>query len=151
MKYIYLIFIFFLTLNCSLNKVSNNHGFSIIEKKNLKIIENKSNKNDVRTIVGPPSSVSNFENTWLYIERKKSNQSIFKLGKKKIVTNNILIIKFDNTGIVVSKELLTIDNMNDLKIADIKTTKDFNNKKFYNNILSTLREKINAPTRRKKK
>ena len=40
--------------------------------------------------------------------------------------------------------------MNDLKIADKKTLKKFKQDNYVYNILSTLKEKINAPTRKKK-
>ena len=83
MRNLYLLIIFFFTLNCSINKVSNLHGFRFIDTKLEKIELNRSNKNDVRTIIGPPSSISTFDDTWLYFERKKTNQSLFKLGKKK--------------------------------------------------------------------
>ena len=75
MKNIFLFFYFFFTLNCSINKVSNIHGFRFLETKYDKIVLNKSNKNDVRKLIGPPSSISKFDDTWIYIERKKTNQS----------------------------------------------------------------------------
>ena len=150
MKNIFLIIIFLFTINCSINKVSNNHGFRFIETKYDKILINRTNKNDLRNIIGPPSSISTFGDTWFYIERKKTNQSLLKLGKKKIDNNNILIIDFDNYGIVKEKNLLNLDDMNDLKIADKKTFKKFKQDNYIYNILSTLREKVNAPTRKKR-
>ena len=150
MKFLPLTFIFLFTLNCSINKVSNLHGFRFIDTKLEKIELNRSNKNDVRTIIGPPSSISTFDDTWLYFERKKTNQSLFKLGKKKISRNNILIIEFNNMGLVKDKVLLDLSDMNDIKIAEKKTKKDFSQDSFVYNLLSTLRDKINAPTRRKK-
>ena len=149
MKNLYIFIIFFFTLNCSINKVSNLHGFRFIDTKLEKIELNKSNKNDVRKIIGPPSSISTFDDAWLYFERKKTNQSIFKLGKKKISRNNILIIEFNNMGLVKDKVLLDLNDMNDIKIAEKKTKKDFSQDSFVYNLLSTLRDKINAPTRRK--
>ena len=150
MKYISFIFIFFFTLNCSINKVSNTHGFRFIEKKYDDILLNKTNKNDIRNSIGPPSSVSKFGDTWFYIERRKTNQSLFKLGKKKISSNNIIILEFDNMGMVSKKKLLDLSNMNDLKIAEKMTEKKFSQDNMIYNVLTTLREKINAPTRRKK-
>ena len=149
MRNLYLFIIFFFTLNCSINKVSNLHGFRFIDTKLEKIELNRSNKNDVRTIIGPPSSISTFNDTWLYFERKKTNQSLFKLGKKKISRNNILIIEFNKMGLVKDKVLLDLNDMNDIKIAEKKTKKDFSQDSFVYNLLSTLRDKINAPTRRK--
>ena len=151
MKYILYLSLFLFTLNCSINKVSNIHGFRLLDTKSEKILVSKTNKNDVRKILGPPSSISKFDDIWFYIERKKTNQKIFKLGKKKISKNNVLIIEFDNKGIVILKEILDIKDMNEIKIADKKTIKKYEQDNMIYNILSTLREKINAPTRNKKK
>ncbi len=151
MKFFFYVFLFLFTLNCSINKVSNNHGFRLLENKAKKIIITKSNKNDVRDILGPPSSISKFEDVWFYIERKKTNQRIIKLGKKKISVNNVLILEFDKRGLVASKKILDINNMNDIKIAEKKTLKKFEQDNLLYNILATLREKVNAPTRNKKK
>ena len=150
MKLFILLTLFFFTLNCSINKVSNLHGFRFIDTKFEDIKINKTNKNDVRKIIGPPSSISKFEDMWFYIERKKTNQNLLKLGRKKLAKNNILIIEFNNLGMVSSKELLNLNDMNDLKRAELKTNKKFDQDNFVSNLLSTLREKINAPTRRRK-
>ena len=150
MKYIFLLFIFFFTLNCSINKVTNTHGVRLIDKKFDKILLNKYNKNDIRKIIGPPSSISKFDNIWFYIERKKTNQSLLKLGKKKISSNNILILEFNDLGLVKNKRIFDINDMNDLEIAKKITQKNFSQDNLVYNVLSTLREKINAPTRRKK-
>ena len=150
MKYIFLIFLFFFTLNCSINKVSNTHGVRFMEKKYDEIVINNTNKNDVRKIVGPPSSISKFNKIWFYIERKKEAQSIFKLGKQKISHNNIIILEFNNMGIVSKKEFLSLKDMNDIKIAEKITEKKFSQDNTLYNILSTVREKINAPSRQKK-
>ena len=150
MKNLFLILIFFFILNCSLNKVSNTHGIRFIEAKYNKILLNKTNKNDVRKLIGPPSSTSTFDDVWFYIERQKVNQSIVKLGKKKISSNNIIILEFNNKGIVSKKDFLDLNKMNDIKIAEAKTEKKFSQNNMIYNILSTLREKINAPTRMKK-
>jgi outer membrane protein assembly factor BamE (lipoprotein component of BamABCDE complex) len=150
MKKTITILLFLFTLSCSINKVSNTHGFRFVETKYDKILINQTNKNDLRKIIGPPSSESKFGDVWFYIERKKTNQSIVKLGKKKLENNNILILEFNEYGIVKDKNLLNLQDMNDIKIADKKTFKKFKQDNFVYNILSTLREKINAPTRKKR-
>ena len=53
-------------------------------------------------------------------------------------------------GLLTNKHLLNLNDMNDLKIAEAKTMKKYDQGDFLYNILSTLREKVNAPTRRKK-
>ena len=150
MKKIYFLLLFLFTLNCSINKVSNIHGSRFLEDKYVKIQINKTNKNDIRKLVGPPSSVGLFDNIWIYVERNKTNQSLIKLGKKKISENNIIILEFSDAGLVSKKEFFNINDMKDLKIAEKKTVKNFRQDNLVYDIFSTLREKINAPTRRKK-
>ncbi len=150
MKFLILIFLFLFTLNCSLNKVANTHGSRFIETKYDKIILNKSNKNDVRKLIGPASSLSDFNDTWFYIERKKVNQSLFKLGKQRISTNNVIILEFNQMGIVSKKDFLKLDDMNDIVINEKNTKKKFGQDNTLYNILSSLRDKVNAPNRRNK-
>ncbi len=150
MKKITYIFLFLFTLNCSINKVSNIHGFRSVDAKYEKIKINSTNKNDLRKIIGPPSSISKFDDIWYYIERKKTNKSILSLGKKKLSKNNILMVQFNNMGIVSKKELFDVDDMNNVKKFNIKSRKKYTQDSLTYDILSTLREKINAPTRRKK-
>ena len=149
-KITFLLLFFLITLNCSKNKVSNIHGIRFIESK-YEILElNKTNKNDVRKIIGPPSSISDFDNKWMFIEKKSESQSLIKLGEKKISSNNVLIVEFNEMGILVSKNLLKIDDMNQILIADKKTKKEFDQNNIVYDIFTTLREKINAGTRKNK-
>ena len=149
---IFIIFIFLLTLNCSSNKVSNNHGFISLQTKFEKITVNKTNKNDIINIIGPPSSISSFDNNkWFYIQRIKTNQSLFKLGVKKIEKNNILVLKFNNRGILNDKKILNINDMNDIKFSKDITEKEFKQNDMLFKIFSSIREKANAPARNKSK
>ena len=148
MKFILSLFVFFFILNCSLNKVSNSHGSRFIEAKYDKIVLNKTNKNDVRSLIGPPSSISSFNGNWFYIERKKTNGSLFKLGKKKLLSNNIIILEFNTQGLVSNKDLLSINDMEDIKRAEEITKKKYDQDNVLSDIIITLREKINAPTKR---
>ena len=89
-KIFFYILISLLITNCSLNKVSNTHGVKLLEGKAKKIIVGKSNKNDILSLFGPPSVKSTFDNNLgFYIERKKKSKSIFMLGAKKTVDNNV--------------------------------------------------------------
>ncbi len=150
MKYI-LISILFFTLSCSLNKVKNNHGVLSLENKISKIIINKSNTNDIINIFGPPSTKSTFDNNlWIYIERKKVNRSIFKLGNKKIVKNNVAILEIDNKGILKKKEIYDLNKMNKYKFSENTTQNNYEKNSYIYGVLTSLREKINAPAKRKK-
>ena len=135
-------------INCSGNKVSNYHGAKKLELKFSKIELNKTNKNDIIKLLGPPSTVSNFDkNKWFYIERLKSNQSLLKLGAQKIKKNNILLVEFNNNGLLKSKKMFDLNNMNDVKYLKKTTEKDFQNDSIIYGVFTSLREKINSPTR----
>jgi len=150
MKYI-LILILFFTLSCSLNKVKNNHGVLSLENKISKIKINKSNTNDIIEIFGPPSTKSTFDNNlWIYIERKKVNRSIFKLGNKKIVKNNVAILEIDNKGVLKKKEIYNLNKMNKYKFSENTTQNTYEKNSYIHGLLTSLREKINAPVKRKK-
>ena len=60
MKFIIIFFIFI--INCSGNKVSNYHGIKKLENKYTEIQVNVSNKNDLIRLIGPPSTISDFNN-----------------------------------------------------------------------------------------
>ena len=145
MKKLFII-IFVLTLSCSNNKVVKNHGITGLELKTNKIKVLKSNKNDVLKIIGKPSTVSLFdENSWLYIQRETINQSVFKLGKSKIKKNNILEIVFNKHGLVESKKLYNLENMNDLKKVKNTTQKKYDTNSKIGKLIKSLEQKINAP------
>ena len=113
---------------------------------------NKSNKNDVLNILGKPSTKSFFnDNIWVYINREKENQSVFKLGKSKIKTNNVLEISFNNYGIVETKKLYNINDMNKIKISKDITSKTYDDKKYINKVLTSIKNKINAPKLNRKR
>ena len=151
MKFI-IIIIFLFIINCSGNKVSNFHGSKQLETKFRVIKVNITNKNDLVRLIGPPSSISDFDNNkWFYIERLKTNQSLIKLGNQKIEKNNVLIVQLDNFGIVKEKKLLDLENMKDIKYLNTTTEKDFKNESILYNIFSSLREKINAPSKNRSK
>jgi len=150
MKYI-LILIFLSTLSCAKDKVRNNHGTLSLEKKYNKILIKKTNSNEILSIFGPPSTKSNFDNNiWIYIERKKANRSIFKLGAQKIEHNNIVIIEIDKRGLVVKKDFLDINNMKDYKFSKKLTETSYNKNSYISGVVKSIKQKIEAPVKRKK-
>ena len=144
--FIFILFIFI--INCSGNKVSNYHGSKLLESKYSKIQVNITNKNDLIDLIGQPSTKSDFnKNIWFYFERLKSNQSLLKLGTQKIEKNNVLVVELNEKGLLKNKKLYNLDNMNDLKFLKDVTNKEFKNKNLFYGVLTSLREKINAPMR----
>ena len=151
MRIFFIIFFLFI-VNCSSNKVSINHGFISLQAKYEKIKINKTNKNDIVKIIGPPSSISNFdENKWFYIQTKKENQSLFKLGIKKIQKNDVLVVSFNNKGILNDKKILNLNDMNNIKYVKNITEKEFKQNNTVYKILSSLREKANSSVRNRSK
>tara|TARA_Y100000591_G_scaffold245654_1_gene216607 strand:- start:375 stop:839 length:465 start_codon:yes stop_codon:yes gene_type:complete len=146
-----LLFIFIIVSACSNNKVVNNHGIIALEAKSNKIEISKTNKNDVLKIIGKPSSISMFdENLWFYFERENQNQSVIKLGKSKIVKNNVLELSFDKYGIVNLKKLYNIDDMNMVEIEKKITQKDYDKSSFIVKSLNSIIQKVNSPVTKKK-
>ena len=124
LRFLYLALIFI--TSCSTNKVVSNHGISFIDIKSKQLVENKSNKNDIIQILGPPSIKSEFdENIWIYIERKKTSTTVFTLGKRKIEKNNALIVQINDNGLLEEKTLINLDNMNDLKFSKKETKSNY--------------------------
>jgi len=149
-KFLYFI-IFIIIVNCSGNKVSNYHGVKSLDVKFSELKLNITNKNDLYKIIGPPSFKSDFnKNKWFYIERLKSNQSIFKFGTQKIKKNNVLIVELSKEGLLINKKIININDMNDVKYLKTQTDKEFQNKSVLYDVFSSLREKINAPIRSKR-
>ena len=141
-----LLLILLLNINCSLNNVVKHHGVHFLDKKQTKLKITETNKNDTRKILGPPSTESSFDNdVWIYIERKTTVSKISSLGKKKLLVNNVLVLEFDQRGLLLKKDFYNKDQMNKIKVAQ-NETKVLNKKNsFINNILVTLRQKINDP------
>ena len=99
-KLLYIFLISFIVSNCSIKPVVKHHGVPYLEKKQKKLVINKSNKNDVIEILGSPSTKSKFNNdVWIYIERKQTQSKLKNLGKMKIYENNILVLEIDKYGL----------------------------------------------------
>ncbi len=152
MSKIYLFVIFLFIANCTINKVVKHHGVHYLEKKHKNLVLNISNKNDITTLLGPPSTKSTFDNDiWIYIEKKTSNKSILKLGKEKLVVNNVLVLEVNTKGLLVKKEFFDIDKMKDLKFSKKSTDNNYLKKSFIFYILSSMRQKINDPLNKRRK
>ena len=127
------------------------HGVHFLEKKQEKLNINFDNKNDIKKKIGPPSTISTFDNDmWIYIERKTSSSKLRKLGKKKLLTNNVLIVEIDNKGILVSKEFLNKEKINNINFSESTTDKNYSKRSFVYGFLNSMRQKINDPLGKKR-
>ena len=145
-KILYIIFLSLVVANCSLKPVVKHHGVPFLEKKQKNLTINKSNKNDIKKILGIPSTTSKFDNDiWIYIERKQTQSRLKNLGKMKIYKNDVLVLEVDSYGILKSKEFYNIDDMEELKKSKYQTKTGFTKKSFIYNFMSSMRQKINDP------
>ena len=137
--------------SCTTNKVVNLHGISQIDKLSDKLELNASNKNDIVKILGPPSTISTFDDAiWIYIERQENSGSIFKLGNKKLVKNNILIVQLDDRGVLKKKNFYNLNDMNKYQFSEAITESGYEKNSYVYSLLTSLREKINSPVKRKR-
>ena len=122
------------------------HGVPFLEKKQLELTINKSNKNDIRKILGNPSTKSKFDNDiWIYIERKQTQSKLKNLGRMKIFKNDVLVLEIDSYGILKKKEFYNKEDMENIKIAEATTEAGFRRNSFIYDFMSSMRQKINDP------
>ena len=152
MKNFLLLSLFLILTHCSLNKVILHHGVHNLEKKQTKLKVNYSNKNDILSLIGPPSTKSTFDtDVWIYIERKISTGNIYYLGKEKLLVNNVLVLEIDNMGLLASKKLYQKDDMKKIKFSENSTDPVYRKRSFVYDFLSSMRQKINDPLGKRKK
>ena len=134
-----------------MNKVVQHHGVHNLEKKQSKLRINYTNKNDIIKIIGPPSTKSTFDNdVYIYLERKTSSTRLTKLGKKKLLTNNVLVLEIDKTGILLSKKFYDMNDMKNIKFDENITGINYSQRSFIYNFLSSLRQTIDDPLGKKR-
>ena len=150
MKIFLIILTIFLT-SCKLNKVVNHHGIHNLEAKSKELLINQSNINQIKNLLGPPSSTSYFdEGILIYLERKTSNSKLLKLGKKKLIANNILLLEVDNRGMLINKEFLNQEDLNKLTFTNKTTETIADQDSFVSRALSGIITKIDDPLGKKR-
>ena len=152
MKKLFIILLCLFISNCTLKKVINHHGVHFLDKKENDLKLNISNKNDILNILGPPSTKSTFDNdVWIYIERKTTKSSLIKLGKRKTIVNNVLILEISNKGMLVKKDFLDINDMKKIKFSEKETQSVYSKNSFVYDFLSSMRQKMNDPLGKRRK
>ena len=109
-----------------------------------KIKVDSTNKNDLVSIFGEPSTKSTFDNdVWIYIERKITNTHL--LGKRELIVNNVLVLEIDQRGLLAKVDFYNIEDMNNLKFDKDTTGMVYGKRSFVYDFLSSMRQKINDP------
>jgi len=152
MKKIFNLIVLFLFISsCTLNKVIKHHGVHFLEKKSEKLVIGKTNKNDIFELLGPPSTKGSFdEELWIYMEIQTSSSKLSKLGKKKLLKNNILLLDIDDRGILSKSFFIDKDKMNEIKFSKDTTQMSYSKNSFIYEFLYSVRQKINDPLGKKK-
>ena len=88
-------------LSCSYKPVIKSNGILNLDKRTSSMLVGTTNKNDVVQLIGQTilKELPN-ESIWAYIETVEQK----KFGKKKIIKNTMLILEFDNRGILKKKK-----------------------------------------------
>ena len=147
-----ILLIFVVTTNCGFKKRIDHHGVHLLKKKSDMIKISETNKNDIIKILGPPSVKSTFNNDlYFYIERKTTTDKLIKLGKKKFLENNVLVLEIDDRGILFKKQFFDLNKMKKLTVVSKETTVDYQKQSFIYYFLSSMRQKINDPLGKRKK
>ena len=145
-KILYIILIYFIVSNCSFKPVVKHHGVPFLEKKQATLKINESNKNDIKKILGNPSTKSKFDNdVWIYIERKQTQSKLKNLGRMEIYKNDVLVLEIDSYGILKTKKFYNKDDMENIKISEATTETGFKKNSFIYEFMSSMRQKINDP------
>ena len=150
MKILLIILTVFIT-SCKLNKIVNHHGVHDLENKSQKLSINETNINEIRKLLGPPSTTSYFDNDVLiYLERKTSNSKILKLGKKKLIANNVLLLEVNNRGVLINKEFLNKEDLKKYNFSKKDSNVTLGKQSFIYKALTGIRTKVNDPLGKKR-
>ena len=132
--------------NCSIKPVVKHHGVPFLEKKQSQLTINESNKNDIKKILGKPSTKSKFDNDiWIYIERQQTQSKLKNFGKMKIFKNDVLVLEIDNYGILKDKKFYNMNDMKNLELTAATTEDGFKRNSFIYDFMSSMRQKMNDP------
>ena len=145
-KILYIFLFALVASNCSFKKVVQHHGVPFLDKKQKQLLIDQSTSNDIRKILGTPSTQSKFDNDiWIYIERKQTQSRLRNLGRMKIFKNDVLVLEIDTNGILKKKEFYNMEDMNEIKVVENTTEATFARNSFIYDFMSSMRQKINDP------
>ena len=141
--------LFFLTIvlsftaACQRDPVLKTHGIAYLEKREKLIDINVSNKNDIVKILGTPATqgLTN-KNVWIYVERTRTRGKLAKLGRNVLLKNNILVLEFNDYGILIAKDFYDKDKMQKLKFDKDVTSFEGKKENFIYSFLSSVRQKM---------
>ena len=152
MHKIIIILILLLLTNCQRNPVIKTHGVSFLDKKHENLIVNQSNQNDVKKVLGHPSTIATFDNSiWIYIERTRTRGKLLKFGQNITSKNNVLALEFNQYGILIKKDFYDKSQINNIDFTKNTTASTTIETSFVYSFLSSIRQKISKPAKKRKR
>ena len=146
LKILYIFFFALIVSSCAFKKVVKHHGVPFLDKKQKQLIIDKSTSNDVRKILGTPSTRSKFDNDiWIYIERKQTQSQLKNLGRMKVYKNDVLVLEIDNYGLLKKKDFYDLQDMKKINIVKETTQGNITKNSFIYDFMSSMRQKMNDP------
>ncbi len=146
MKSFLLLFLVLIAISgCARQEVIKSHGISYLENREKLVKVNISNKNDTVLLLGQPSTkgMTN-DNLWIYIERTRTRGKLLKLGRNYLKKNNVLVLEFNNYGILTKKDFYNKDNMKELTFAKAITENEIRKENFIYSFLTSVRQKMES-------
>ena len=139
----YTLFLLFILCSCQLKEPNQSHGITFLKNKSEALIIKKSNTNDVIKTVGFPHSKSiNNEYEWYYFERVLTKGAYHKLGRNILKKNNVLVLNFDQYGILKTKKLLDLNDNKKIKFSEKVTENSIRQKSSVEKFLNSVRQKM---------
>ena len=140
-----LILLLFLVMGCQRHDVIKTHGISYLEKREKLNVVDKSNKNDTLKVLGQPATkgMTN-NNVWIYIERTRTRGKLLKFGRNYLKKNNVLVLEFNDYGILSAKKFYDKDNMNRIEFVQGTTENEIRQENFIYSFLSSVRQKMQS-------
>ena len=139
----FIIISFFILLGCQLQESASNHGILFLKNRTAELNIERSNKNDVVKLLGQPHTKTyNEDDIWIYIERTLIKGKYHKLGSHKLKTNNTLVLYFDKYGILKTKDLYDLNDINKIKFSKKNTENSLSKKSFVESFLQSVKKKM---------
>ena len=73
-----------------------------------------------------------------------------KLGKKKLIANNVLLLKVNDRGVLIYKEFLDKEDLKKYKFSERESNSKLDQQSFIYKALSGIRTKIDDPLGKKR-
>ena len=140
-NFITFFFVLIFSYSCKLSPSITHSGVINLDKKKDSFFLGKTNKNDVIKAIGETLLIEYpEEKSWIYIEIETKRNL---LGQKILVKNDILMLGFDDKGILLTKDFLNLKNMKDLNFSDeitqVTAIEESTSKKFFSSMRKRFR------------